>query len=141
MRTQIKVNQEPVKNQQRKNSPKRAFDLYRVEIILYYFFSDNQSIDRRRSNPSRISCSFPTRVDSPYIGLECLFVSTDTDDGRAPSLDRDEECFWISESMDLVIEIPESDLQCLSDKIWETFFDRGHLDAGKIGGGDCITLD
>ena len=47
MRTQIKVNQEPVKNQQRKNSPKRAFDLYRVEIILYDPLSDDQSIDRR----------------------------------------------------------------------------------------------
>ena len=140
MRTQIKVNQEPVKNQQRKNSPKRAFDLYRVEIILYYFFSDNQSIDCRRSNPSRISSSFPTRIDATNIGLECFLISTDTDDGRAPSLDRDEECFWISETMDLVIEIPESDLQCLGDEVWETLFDRGHLDTWEIGSRDSVTL-
>ncbi len=110
------------------------------EIVLDDPLRDNETIDRRRGNPSRISRPLSTRIDTEYVRLEGLLVSTNTDDGRATSFDRDEECFWIGESMDLVIEISESDLECLGNEVWETFFDRGHLDTWEIGSRNYITL-
>jgi hypothetical protein len=46
MRTQYKVNHEGVKNQRRKNSPKRVWILLLIQVVRYDPLSDNQSIDR-----------------------------------------------------------------------------------------------
>ena len=42
--------------------------------------------------------------------------------------------------MDLVIEVFQSDLQCLCDEVWETLFDRCHLNSWEIRRFDSITL-